>query len=167
MNRKARAFAAAAACVLILTASAFAQQPVVPATTTVTTTTIDVGSIFGAWKPYIVEILSIAVMAVGGWLAELARRKFNLSIEASHRDALQTALTNGAGLVLNKLGNNLQGKTIDVHSALLATAIEYVTKAAPNALAQFDLGPKEIAERIVAKLPQVANTTTSTPSPAA
>lgn len=129
-------------------------------------TTVEVGSIFGAWKPYITEILGIVVMFILAWLADLARRKFNLSIEASHREALQQALTNGAGLVLNQIGNSLQGKKIDVKSEAVAKGVDYVLKAAPEALKNFGLGPDELREKIVAKVPQVANTTTA-PTPTA
>ena len=123
------------------------------------TTTIDAGGIFGAWRPYLVELASIAAMAVVGLLAELARRKFNLSIEAEYRTSLQTALTNAAGLALNKLGNSLQGKEIPVNSPALAAAVNYVGKAAPEALKKFGLAPEDLREKILAKLPQVANTT--------
>jgi hypothetical protein len=85
------------------------------------------------------RLLGILAVAVVSLLAELARRKFNLSIEQSHRDGLQKAITNAAGLALNKLGNSLQGKTVDARSALLADAVNYVAKAAPDAMTKLGL----------------------------
>jgi hypothetical protein len=127
---------------------------------------IDVGGIFGVWKPYVVEIVQIAAFAIVGLLAELARRKFNLSIEESHRNALQTAITNAAGLALNKLGNSLQGKKVEIGSPIIAEAVNYVAKSAPDAMAKFGLSPEDLREKVVAKIPQVANTT-APPAPAA
>lgn len=162
MKRISIACAAALLAAVVLVAT-----PIVAIAQAVASTTIDAGSIFGAWKPYIVELAGIAVAAIVGLLAELVRRVFGLAIERQHRDALQTALTNAAGLALNKLGNTLDGKVIDVKNVHVAAAVDYVSRAAPAALAKFGLGPHEIAERILAKLPQVANTTTTATPPAA
>jgi hypothetical protein len=84
-----------------------------------------------------------------------------LELDAQHRDALDAALTNAAGLALNQLGNQLAGKTVDVRNPAIASAVSYVVKSAPDALDHFDLNGRadEIAQKIVAKLPQVANTT--------
>jgi len=137
------------AAALLVAPSAFAQ------------TTVDVGGIYGAWQPYLLAIVAPLAAAVIGILAELARRKFNLDIEARHREALQTALTNGAGVALNSLGNTLQGKTVDVKSPAVAAGVNYVLKSAPAAMAKFGLTPEAVAEKITAKLPQIANTTTA------
>lgn len=137
-----------------------------PALAQAAPTAIDVGGIFGAWKPYVVELVQIAALAIVGLLAELMRRQFNLTIEAKHREALQTAITNAAGLALNKLGNSLQGKTVEVGSPAVAAAANYVGKAAPEALKKFGIGPEDLREKIVAKIPQIANTT-SPPAPVA
>lgn len=120
---------------------------------------VDLGGIFGAWRPYLLDLFGVAAAAVVGLICELVRRKLNLSISAEHRDALQRALTNAAGLALNSLGNKLDGKTVNVKSPEVAQAVNYVAKAAPDALAHFGLTPQALEEKIVAKIPQVANTT--------
>lgn len=132
----------------------------IASTTAFAQATVDVGGIYGAWQPYLLAVLGPVVAMIVGVLAELARRKFNLDIEASHRDALQTAITNGAGLALNRLGNTLQGKTIGVGNAAVAAGVNYVLKGAPDALRKFGLSEADVARMIEAKLPQVANTTT-------
>lgn len=119
---------------------------------------VDIGSIYGAWQPFLLAVATPFAAAVVGLLAELLRRKFNLEIEAKHREALQMALTNGAGLTLGKLGNSLEGKTIDVKNAAIAAGVNYALKGAPAALKKFGLGPDDLARMIEAKLPQVANT---------
>jgi len=106
-------------------------------------------------QPYLMAVVSVVATAIVGWLAELLRRKFSLDIEASHREALQTALANGAGLLLGKLGGTLAGKTLDLKSAVLAEAVNYVLQSVPDAVRHFGVTPEAIAEKISAKLSQM------------
>jgi hypothetical protein len=112
---------------------------------------IDGASIFGVWKPYIVEIVTGAIAALVGWVINLARQRFNLDIEARHRDALQTTLSNAAGLLINQLDGVAGGIKLDVKNAAIAEAVTYVLKGAPDALKYFGLGPERLREMIVAK----------------
>ena len=97
----------------------------------------------------------------------LLKNKLGVSIDDSMRASVQTAATNAAGLVLNQLGNSLQGKTITVGTPFIADAVNYVLKNAPDAVAHFGLTPDAIAQKIIALLPQVANTTTTANTPSA
>jgi hypothetical protein len=54
----------------------------------------------------------------------------------------------------------LQGKSIEVGNPAVASAVNLVLKSAPDALAHFGITPESVAQKIVAKLPQVANTVT-------
>ncbi|MBX3523236.1 MAG: hypothetical protein KF807_08525 [Xanthobacteraceae bacterium] len=135
----------AAAFFVFVTAPAFAQADV-PAE-----------SIHNVLQPYLVAVVSVLATAIVGWLAELLRRKFNLDIDAAHRDALQTALTNGAGLLIGKAGGALAGKKLDLKSAVLAEAVNYVLQAVPDAIRHFGITPEAVAEKLQAKLPQVSN----------
>lgn len=120
-------------------------------------TVIDGGSIFGVWRPYIVEIVGILIAGMVGWIVNLLRIRFGLEIEARHREALQTALTNAAGLVIGK-GENLAGKLqIDVKSEAIAEAVSYVLKGAPDALAYFGVTPDRVRQMIEAKVGIKAN----------
>lgn len=122
-------------------------------------TTINVADIWNGIAPYLVAAIGALISAALGWLIALINRKLGISIDDSMRASLQTAATNAAGLVLNQLGNSLQGKKIDVGNQFVADAVNYVLKAAPDAVAHFGLTPEAIAEKILALLPQVANTT--------
>jgi hypothetical protein len=124
---------------------------------------IDAGGIYGAWRPYIVEIVGTLLVAFVGWLLAILRQKWNIQIEDSRRDALQTALANAAGLVIAKLDNAVQGKTITISSPAVADAVNLVLKSAPDAIAHFGLTPEVLAQKIVAKIPVVANTTPAAP----
>lgn len=113
---------------------------------------IDGGSIFGAWRPYIVEIVGIVIAGLVGWIVKLIRDKLNIDIEARHREALQTALTNAAGLVIGK-GEHLAGRLkVDVKNDAVAEAVSYVLKGAPDALAYFGVTPDRVRQMIEAKV---------------
>lgn len=135
----------AAAFFIFVAAPAFAQ------------TEVPAESIYNVLQPYLVAVVSVLATAIVGWLAELLRRKFNLDIDAAHRDALQTALTNGAGLLIGKAGNAIAGKKLDLKSAVLAEAVNYVLQAVPDAIRHFGITPEAVAEKLQAKLPQVAS----------
>jgi hypothetical protein len=123
---------------------------------------ISVGQAFGAWREYVDAVLSALIIGLVGIVLELIRRKLGISIEDSQRAALQTALTNGAGLALTRLGNVLDKKTVTTGNAAIDEAVNYVMKSAPAAVARFGLTPDQVRQKIEAKLPQVANTTTPT-----
>jgi uncharacterized membrane protein len=119
---------------------------------------VAVGEIWTGLVPYIVAAIGALISAAVGWLVYLVNRKLGLSIDDSLRDSLQTAAANAAGLVVNGLGNRLSGVTIDVRSELVADAVNYVLKAAPDAVAHFCLTPEAVAEKILALLSRVAGT---------
>lgn len=124
-------------------------------------TTIAVGDIWSGIVPYIVAAIGALISAAVGWLIYLVNKKLGISIDDSMRSSLQTAATNAAGLVLNKLGNQLAGTKIDVKNQYVAEAVNYVLTAAPDAIKHFGLTPDLVAQKILALLPQVANTTTT------
>lgn len=112
-------------------------------------------AIYNVAQPYLLAIVSVLATAIAGWLAELLRRKFNLDIDAAHREALQTALTNGAGLIVGKAGSAIAGRKIDLKSGVIAEAVNYVLQSAPDAVRYFGVTPQALAEKIRAKLPQL------------
>jgi hypothetical protein len=134
----------AAAFFVLVAAPAFAQ------------TDVAVESLYNVLQPYLLAVVSVIATAIVGWLAELLRRKFNLDIDASHREALQTALTNGAGLLIGIAGSAVAGKKLDLKSAALAEAVNYVLQAVPDAIRHFGITPESVAEKLQAKLPQVS-----------
>lgn len=130
-----------------------------------TTTSVDIGGFWTALLPYIASAVGGLITFLVGWVLVLVKSKLGLSIDDSMRASQQTAATNATGLVLNKLGNTLNGKTVDVGNVLVADAVNYVMKAAPDAIAHFGLTPDAIAQKILALLPQVANTTITATTP--
>jgi len=128
---------------------------VLAATPTFAQTEVAIEGIYNVLQPYLLAVVSVIATAIVGWLAELLRRKFNLDIDASHRDALQTAPTNGAGLLLGKIGGAASGRKLDLKSVVLAEAVNYVLQAVPDAIRHFGITPESLAEKILAKLPQL------------
>lgn len=137
------------ALLVVLGGPAFAQD-----------TTVDVGSIWDAWAPSLNELVGTIVAAIVGWLALIVKSKLNIDIEARHREALQAALLQAAGLVIGKVGDLTKAVKIDVKSAALAEGIEYVLSSAPDALSFFGLDMDDIAEKLKAKIGVVAATNT-------
>lgn len=129
------------------------------ATSAYADTTIAIGDIWSGIVPYIVAAIGALISAAVGWLIYLVNKKLGISIDDSMRNSLQTAATNAAGLVLNKLGNQIAGAKIDVKNQYVAEAVNYVLTAAPDAIKHFGLTPDLVAQKILALLPQVANTT--------
>lgn len=110
-------------------------------------------------QPYVIQIVGYGLALFVAWLAELTRRKLNLSIDASHREALRAVLTNAAALLIAKGGASLAGKTVDLRSPNIADAVRYVQASAPAAIAHLgktiDMSPTAIAEKVLAKVPQI------------
>lgn len=115
-------------------------------------------------EPFVVTILpfvtTITVALIGALVplvAAYVKTRWNLDWEKAHRDAFQTSLTNGAGLLIQKAGDALSAGKIDVRSPAMAEAIRYVQNGAPDAIKAWGITPERIATAIVAKIPQVEN----------
>ncbi len=113
---------------------------------------IPVGSLFGAFRPYLIELASVLILAVTGWIARTAQVKWGLDIEAQHREAFQTALTNAAGYVIAQAGGRVEAMKLDVGSPAIQSAATMVIHAVPDALSFFGVTPTMVAERVKAKL---------------
>lgn len=139
-------FALACAFVAVLTMGAVQAQELAPPTT------INVGDLLAPWMQMLVGAVAVVITAILGWIAAQIKAKTGIDIEARHREALQTALTNAAGLVLNKLGSKISDMTFDVRHQAIREAVMYVSEAVPDAVKNFDLSPEQLAEKLVAKL---------------
>lgn len=128
---------------ILLPVAAFAQE---------TDTTVKIGALIAPWADMIVSTVAVLIGALVTWITALISRKTGIEIEARHREALQSALTNGAGLVLSKITVPLSNLSMDVKSPLVKIGVEYVLNAAPDAVKKFGLSPDELAEKLVAKL---------------
>lgn len=110
-------------------------------------------------QPFVELLLPFVQAIVLGVLVPVATayliRKLKLDMEAHQRDALQTSLTNAAGLVIQRGAAQAGKLTVDTRSPQMAAAIRYVQDSAPDAVRKWGLTPEAIAEKVRAKLPQV------------
>ena len=103
---------------------------------------------FDIVRPYLLEIAG----AVVGWLATWIKAKLGIDIEARHREALQAALTNAAGLAIAKAGDLTLAIRLPQGHDLVEDGLDYVRKAAPDAMKHFGLSPTEVREKLRAKI---------------
>lgn len=139
-------FALSLAALVLMPVAVFAQE------VTPSSTIVNVGDLLAPWLQLFFAAAATIIPAAALWAAAELRRRTGITIEASHREALQTALTNAAGLLLAKLGEKAQGVKFDARHPAVREAIEYVNTAAPDALSYFGLRPDQIAEKIAAKI---------------
>lgn len=120
---------------------------------------IDVGQDFGSWQPFVNTLVGGLLSAGLSWLGYLLHKKFNITITAEQRDALQTALMNQASSLIADGAASLKGKKIEVSDPKLAQAVDELKKSVPAAVKFFNLdtpdGQKALADKIVDKIPQV------------
>ena len=109
-------------------------------------------AVFEIVRPYLVEIASVFVAAVVGWLATTIKAKLGIDIEARHREALQAALTNAAGLVINRAGGAARAFNLPESNPLIVEGVNYVLDAAPDALKHFGITPAAAHEILAQKL---------------
>ncbi len=154
--------AATAAVACLVPAAAFADA----------STTVSAGPFWDAIEGPLTQLAVLLVLGLITWVTTTVGAAFKkrtgidietglLQQEALHRDALQTALTNAASSIVQKVGAQADLAKIDVRSPEMAAAVNMVAAAVPEAMAKFDLVPEDLAPKILAKLPQVA------PAPAA
>ena len=104
------------------------------------------------------EIVNAAITgliaALVGWVAIVVKNKFNIDIEAQHRDALQTFLQRQASSLVAMGAVKLEGVKIEVQNEALAAAANSALAAVPGALAFFGLTPAKIQQMIVDWIPK-------------
>lgn len=110
-------------------------------------------------SPEIVQIMLPVLGLVVTILCTMAERRFaawtGIQIEAKHREALQSALTNAGQLAINKfaLDRPADQPITPAHTPILQTiATEYVRKSVPDAINFFGLTPEKLGEMVLTKL---------------
>ena len=96
----------------------------------------------------ILGILAPILTALIGWAAAAINRKAGLEIDAKHREALQSALLNGARLAMSKQLTR---------QAAVDLVLSYVKDSVPGALEHFTPSAKVLTDLAEAKLEQAAS----------
>ncbi|WBL75589.1 hypothetical protein I3J27_21385 [Bradyrhizobium xenonodulans] len=143
-----RCFRAALSAPVLLAAALFLATPV-------TAATIDVGQAFtGGLVDAINGAVMAGITALVGWVCVVIRNKFNIDIEAKHREALTAFLNRQASSLVAKGAVKLQGLKVEVGNDALAVAANTALHAIPDALKFFGLTPEALQKRILDLLPQ-------------
>jgi len=116
---------------------------------------INIGqAINGSLQEIINAAVSAAILAIVGWVAMVVKNKFNIDIEAKHRDALTAFLQRQASGLVAAGAVKLDGVKVEVKNEALAAAANSALAAIPAALSFFGLTPEKIATMIVQMIPK-------------
>lgn len=97
--------------------------------------------------PHLLEIINILLACVVGWVANVARKKWGVDMEARHREALQSAMMNGARLALDR---KLDGK------AAINLILSYVHSSVPDAIGALKPPARVLEDLAQSKLQEAA-----------
>lgn len=135
--------------------AALAVSALLVSASTLQAATIDVGQAFtGGLVDVINGAVAAGITALVAWVAMVIKNKFNIDIEAKHREALTAFLNRQASSLVAKGAVRVQGLKIEVGSDALAVAANTALHAIPDALKFFGLTPEVLQKRILDLLPQ-------------
>ena len=112
--------------------------------------------------PAVGILMSIVIVPLAGLAGAVLTKKLQeigLKIEASDREAFQTAITNGAKLAVSKMGG--PAATNSVSQIALDAGVKQVLQGVPDAIKRLDVPVSEIEKRI---LPQALEIAQSVPT---
>jgi hypothetical protein len=116
---------------------------------------IDIGQALNGSLQEIINAAVTGLIAVMvGWVAVVFKNKFNIDIEARHREALTAFLQRQASGLVAAGAVKLEGVKVEVKNEALAAAANTALAAIPGALAFFGLTPAKIQSMIVDMLPK-------------
>lgn len=140
---------------LVALAAFVAAAILAPAALAATDTTVGLGGLVEAFRPLLMEMAAVIAAAIVGWLSYQASKMFGVEIEARHRDALQSALTNGVYRGIYAVEGAADRVRIDVRSVVLAEGLRYVKSSVPDTVKYFGLTDERLRDLLEAKLPGV------------
>lgn len=133
--------------------------------TTAPDTTVDFSPFLAEVVPYVMSLAAAIVSAALAWIAQQITRRTGIQVEAAHREALQSALMNGARLVVGRL--TPEELRLDVKTPMMKEGIEFVLRSVPDAVKYFGLTPEDVERhlkpKLVAATAEVAPVETSGP----
>jgi hypothetical protein len=116
---------------------------------------IDIGqAINGSLQEIINGVVTALIAGLVGWVAIVVKNKFNIDIEAKHREAITAFAQRQASSLIAMGAVKLDGVKVEVQNAALADAANKALAAIPDALAFFGITPASIQQRIIDMLPK-------------
>ena len=135
--------------------AALAAASLVVLSTAAPAATIDIGQVFnGSFQEIINGTAMTGITVLVGWVAIVAKKKFNIDIEAQYRATLTAFLQRQALSLIADGAVKLNGVKITVQNDALAAAANTALAAIPGALKCFGLTPDRIQHMIVDMLPK-------------
>lgn len=136
--------AVALALAALFVTGAFGQEAVVR------DTRVDLNPLVDEIVPYFLMVLGTIVTAALTWVAKKFNDSTGMNIEAKHREALQSALLNGARAAIDRFRPD--ELSVDVRNAALKEGIEFVLRSVPDAVDYFNLSPADIERHLQPKI---------------
>ena len=135
--------------------AALAAASLVALTTAAPAATIDIGQAFnGSFQEIINGTAMAGITVLVGWVAFVAKNKFNIDIEAQYRATLTAFLQRQALSLIADGAVKLNGVKITVQNDALAAAANTALAAIPGVLQAFGLTPDKLQRMIVDMLPK-------------
>lgn len=99
------------------------------------------------------EIAAVVLTAVGVWLARRVSRWLGVQEDDRLRGLVEDAIANGIAYAADTVRERVaRGVEVDVRSALVADAADYVVDAIPDTLRRFGITPAQLDRKIRARL---------------
>ncbi|WP_441255898.1 hypothetical protein [Tardiphaga sp. 285_C5_N1_2] len=98
--------------------------------------------------------MTALIAGLFGWVAIVVKNKFNIDIEAKHREAITAFVQRQASSLIAMGAVKLDGIKVEVQNAALADAANKALAAIPDALKFFGITPASIQQRIIDMLPK-------------
>lgn len=128
-------------------------------------TTVSVNDAYAAAIPYLCLLATVAI----GVLIWFVRTHTKIKLSDSAWQKINDLAVNAAGTFINDAKNRIPaGTTVDVKSPMIAALADKAIDAAPaefKVLQDKGFTAEHMQEMIVAKIPQVANTSAAAPTP--
>lgn len=117
-------------------------------------TRVQIGGLYATIRPMIADLLGLLVVAAIGYISTLAKTRFGITIDEGMRNSLHSSAVTGINMALGQLNGRMDNLSVDVKNKVLADALNYLVKAAPDAMTHFGLNErsKEIMDLLKAKL---------------
>jgi lipopolysaccharide export LptBFGC system permease protein LptF len=93
----------------------------------------------------IMTVISAAIVALLAFISFWLQRTLGVTVEAKHREALQSALENAARLVLKTAmdkdtgGKTMKDSVVEIGDVAMQVGIDYVKQSVPDAIKKFGL----------------------------
>ncbi|MEN5275744.1 hypothetical protein ABE527_02225 [Brucella sp. TWI432] len=117
------------------------------------TTVVHFDSLIAEFTPYLLAFFGAVITAAITWATKKLSDWTGITIEANHREALQSALMNGARYAVAKATPN--GVKVDLRNAALASGVKFVIDSVPDAVKYFGLTPEDLERHLAPKVSAV------------